>query len=118
MSAAALTAARILWPAFRKLLIKIGRWVARRVRRKGAMWVSGKMRKRALTFQATRLEAARRRGDKFAARFRKRQIGRWLKMSTWLADNTSRISKAIGAALNHLALADRIPLTLPGEGSI
>jgi hypothetical protein len=107
---------RALWPAARRILIKIGRWVIRRVRKVGAQRLAKAMRKRALGFQTVRLNAAKRRGDAFWAGFRRKQIRRWLNAAAWLRDNAWELNRAVVDGLDRLALADRIPMTLPGEG--
>jgi hypothetical protein len=116
MTAASIIAA--LWPLARKAVIQIGRWVLARVRCAGAQTIAARMERRARGYQTRRLEAAKRRGDKLAARFRTGQIKRWLAFAALLRQWATRINAAVADGLSRLAIADRIPVSFPGEGRV
>lgn len=114
MTNAALLATK-LWPSFRKLLIRIGRWVLRQVRRHGAQDMAVYMRMRALGKFKERLERAVKRGWKRRARWLRGRIRRWLAMSAWLKRNAEKTNKRVVDRLDKLAIGDRIPKTSPWE---
>lgn len=76
------------------------------------------MEKRARGYQTRRMLAAHRRGARRIADRRGRQIGRWLNAAMWLRENAKQLGRGVGKALDALAWEDRIPMTLPGEGSV
>ncbi len=118
MSAAAIIQA--LWPAARRIMKLLGRWVIRRVRRHSAGWVAKRMEKRALGYQTRRMNAAKRKGDGWGAfvRFRKRQIARWLRAVAWLRANAKQLNGLAATELDNLARKAGIPLTRPNEGRV
>ena len=95
MSATAIIAA--LWPPFRAILIAIGRWIIRRVRKVGAQRIGAYLLERATRFKS----AARQR--------------RWNKAGKWLLLHAGKLNARAAAALEKLARGERIPVNSPLE---
>ena len=97
--------ARALWPALRRILIRLGRWVLDDLAEDGVVFVARYLLKRVQVF-ARRLKRAR---TKLRRRWLRGRIGRWRHASAWLTANASNLK---GKALDAYAeLAERIPRT-------
>lgn len=107
MSAAGI--ARALWPALRRILIRIGRWVLDDLLEDGVRFVGRYMLKRCKVFRR-RLERAR---TKIRRGWLRRRIVRWQKAAAWLFDNASALRKRSLEIYDRLAT--RIPETSPWD---
>lgn len=97
--------ARALWPALRRILIRLGRWVLDDLVEDGVRFVARYLLKRVRVF-ARRLGRAR---TKLRRRWLRGRIGRWRDASAWLTANASSLR---GKALDlYSELAERIPQT-------
>lgn len=109
MSATAI--AQALWPPLRRILKAIGRWIIRRVIRKGAHVIGYYMAERIEVFRA-RLKRARSSRRK---RWLRGRIKRWSTAVRWLHRNARRINSATACALEAMAESAGIPLKSPEE---
>lgn len=106
------TIASQLWPALRRLILHLGRWVLGSLRRNGAQNLASYMRIRANDVFTARLKRARTKRRKKWLRGR---IRRWLLVSTWLEKHSKKISNKVADALEALGIADKIPMRSPWE---
>lgn len=98
--------ARALWPAFRHIVIRLGRWFARRLANKSALWLASAMTQRIVRF---RKQLARSKRD--APRWRK-----WMKARIrirqhairWLCTHAKTLTERIMQA--YEALTKKLPL--------
>lgn len=102
---------KALWPAMRRILIRLGRWVLDDLVDDGVRFVARYLLKRVRVF-SRRLGRARSR---LRRRWLRRRIGRWRDASAWLTANASSLR---GKALDlYSELAERIPQTSRFESS-
>jgi hypothetical protein len=113
MTNAAVIAAT-LWPVFRKLILRIGRWVIGRIRRWGSQKVAVYMRMRAEDVFEARLGRAR---AKWRKKWLRGRIKRWVAIADWLEDkeNGKKVNTKVADALEDLAIGERIPKVAPWE---
>ena len=109
MSAASVM--RALWPAMARILRAIGRWVIRRVRRKGAQRIAYYMEERIDVFRA-RLKRARSKRRKHWLQGR---IRRWGHAMRWLHRHAVKLNAAAARVLEDAAERARIPLNAAAE---
>lgn len=107
MSAAGIV--RALWPALRRILIRIGRWVLDDLLEDGVRFVARYLRKRVKVFQRRlgRVKA------KWRQRCLRRRIRRYLGASAWLDEHAGSLSKRALRLVEPLA--EKIPETSPWE---
>lgn len=127
MSAAAIGAvATALWPTFRRVLIRLGRWVLMKLIERGAPWLLGLMRRNILRFElgieeakASTRAATRETGLQGKRRWRmkrrriQRRLDRWRWAAAWIAANVSKLKPTVLKAFEQLS--ERIPETAPWE---
>lgn len=106
--AAATKIAGALWPAFRKLLKQIGRWLIRVMARRGLRNLLGYMACRVDVYEA-RLGRARTKRRK---RWLTGRIRRWNAAMAWLKKHSPRIRVETVRAFEKLSekMPDRVPL--------
>ena len=109
MNVAAIVAG--LWPAFRKIITDIGRWLVGRIRRHGAKKLAAYMELRIDVFE-DRLARARR---PHRQKWLRGRIRRWNNAIVWLEANAAKFNKSVADAIEKLAIADRIPMRAPLE---
>ena len=106
----ALALARGLWPSLRGLLLRVGRWVLRRISRVGY--------KRILHYMEERIERFRKRAitrkAKWARAFNADRAERWARVVEWIKANRVRLRKRVATELNGLA-KEYIPTHVPCE---
>lgn len=124
MTAAALSnAAAALWPAFRRILRKIGRRILGWLVEQGRGWLLRHMRRRMTDFEqeiahciaranATKLEAGKRQWRMRRRRF-ERRLQRWASAADWIANNATGLTRSVLRQFEQLAA--RIPERAPWE---
>lgn len=127
MSAAAIGAvASALWPELRRVLIRIGRWILRRLIEYGAPWLLRLMRREMVDMQIriddaiTKTAAAKRdTGVQGKRRWRmrrrriQRRLDRWRWAAAWIAANVSKLKPAVLRQFEELS--KKIPDIAPWE---
>ncbi|OGS01708.1 MAG: hypothetical protein A2V88_04345 [Elusimicrobia bacterium RBG_16_66_12] len=98
--------ARALWTMARRILIRIGGWVAAELLAWGASRLAVYMRIRAGALARRSTEARRAR---LRARLRAR-ARRWVAAAAWLEERAADISDRVAEAWIELAESERIPL--------
>lgn len=109
MSAAGI--ARALWPALRRILIRLGRWVLDDVLEDGLSFVARYLLKRVKVMRR-RLGRAR---TKWRRRWLRARIGGWVHASEWLTSHAASLTKR--ALRLYERLAERIPETSRHESA-
>jgi hypothetical protein len=98
-----------LWPAFRRILVAIGRWLLGVVRRRGIPILVGYMLERIEVFRARLRRAKTDRRMKWL----RGRIRRWTAAAKWLTAHASDLHER--ALEQYEKLSARIPEVAPGE---
>ena len=110
-TAAILTTAVALWPSLRRVLVRVGRWLIRRVVNHGVERVLGFMQVRIETFRGRRERARSPRRTRWLTG----RIRRWTQAMAWLRARASQLQAKVAAELDAMAESARLPWDADGE---